>query len=318
MKKIISILMTIVLTLTALSCTTAFAVDESTALEKTIINNISKMYSDRYGIVLTSFHQLSDDTAIYSYDLADIARSAKPEQTIIGKYKYRYADINQTYYFSRSTSYTLNTAYTSGMISDELLDEIAEILNFETVSEDDVFLKIREEIVNENEKINPDDITFFGVEFLSNNDVLFAYRIENMGSWAVMQEYNIGNYRYFIDAGAERFIYSDSKVVYSDSKVYNIKMAYLYGLIDDKELDEIAVTLSNYFSVYSDSSDVNGDGNTDVDDVTLIQKQIAGITDSESVSNIINDVDHDNLMTIDDVTLIQKYIAGLEVQYFAE
>lgn len=315
MKKLISVLMTIVLTLTALSCTTVFAdseiSDEYTALEKAIINTLSKMYNNRDDIVLTSFNQLSDNTAIYSFDFAGAARSASPEQTIIGKYKYRYADINQTYYFANSESYTLNGAYTSGMISDEQLDEIAEILDFETVSEDDVFLKIREEIANKSGKINPDDITFFGVEFLSNNDVLFAYRIENTGSACVMQEYNIGNYRYFIDAGAERFIYSDSKVD-------TISTAYLNGSIDETLLDEIAAKMSKYFSVYSDSSDVNGDGNTDVDDVTLIQKQIAGIADSDSVSYIINDFDHDNSTTINDATLMQKYIAGFEVQYFAE
>lgn len=420
MKKLISVLMTIVLTLTALSCTTVFAdseiSDEYTALEKAIINTLSKMYSNRDDIVLTSFNQLSDNTAIYSFDFAGAARSASPEQTIIGKYKYRYADINQTYYFANSESYTLNSAYTSGMISDEQLDEIAEILDFETVSEDDVFLKIREEIANKSGKINPDDITFFGVEFLSNNDVLFAYRIENTGSPCVMNQYFIGQYNYFVDYAEERFVYTKSEVnrisyaynnglidddeldeiagilgfaklddiyseiknavakdtgiitaddivlsgveilnngdyifafkadkieqpvisrdyniynigkyryyggdweeryLYSGSEIKNINTAYNEGIIDDAELDEIARTISRYFDVYTDSSDANGDGKTDVDDVTHIQKLLAGITDNVSSSFAVVDVNCDCSLTIDDATLIQKQLAGFEVQ----
>lgn len=417
MKKLISILLTVVLTLTAMSSITAFAVDEHTALEKAIICELEKFNSGE--VVLTSFNQLSDTAAIYSYALKNYAPSSYPEQTIIGGYKYRYNNISQVYYFENSKIYTLNSAYTSGLLSDEQLDEIAEILGFETVDDDDVILKIREEITNKYRDINPDDITLFGVEFLSNNDVLFAYRIENTGSLCVMNEYFIGQYRYFVDFAAEKYIYAKSEVnrisdaynkglidnaeldeiagvlnfekiieediiseitkaaaknagdvtpddialfgvetlnngdylfayktdqielpvislqynigkyryygnaweerfIYSNSSITNIKTAYNEGTIDDDELDEIAQILSRYVDVYTDSTDVNGDGRTDVDDVTLIQKQLAGITDNVSSAFAIADVNRDGSLTIDDATLIQKYIAGFEVQYIAE
>lgn len=410
--------MTIVLTLTALSCTTAFAVDEDNSLEKAIIDDLAKIYSDTDDIALTFFYQLSDTTAVYSYARNNYSPESEPEQTIIGNYKYCYNNTDKVYYFANSESYTLNSAYTSGILSGEQLDEIAKILDFETVSENDVLLKIREEIANEN--INSDDITFFGVEFLNNNDVLFAYRIENTGSPCVMNQYFIGQYNYFVDCAEERFIYAKSEVnrisdaynnglidddeldeiagilgfaklddiyseiknavakdtgiitaddivlsgveilnngdyifafkpdkiepsvisrsyniynigkyryygcdweeryLYSGSEIKNINAAYNEGIIDDTELDEIARTISRYFDVYTDSSDANGDGKTDVDDVTLIQKQLAGIKDNVSSSFAIVDVNRDCSLTIDNVTLIQKYIAGLETQYLAE
>lgn len=417
MKKLISMLLAMMLVFSALTCTTAFAVsepcDEYTKLEKEIICELEK--TNQGNIVLTDFYQLSDTTAIYSYCVSKDyeAPAAYPEQTIIGSYKYFYYTIRKVYYFANSKSYTLNTAYSSGILSDEQLDEIAEILDFETVSDDDAFLKIREQIANESNNINPNDITFFDVKYLSNNDVLFGYRVEGTGAPCVMNEYFIGNYRYYVDYAAENYLYAKSEVnriadaynkglideaeldeiaknlnfekiivedvlseikeavakksgdctpddielsdiellhngnylfaykikntdlpvieleynigkyryygnaweerfIYSGSAVKNINEAYANGEIGDAELDEIALILSRYVNVYTDLPDVNGDGRIDINDVTIIQKQLAGIEDYTSVS-YDSCVNRDRLYTIDDVTLIQKYVAGLEV-----
>lgn len=417
MKKLISMLLVTILLLSTLTCTTAFAVsepwDEYSELEKEIISELEKM--DQGNVVLTSFHQLSDTTAIYSYyawkDYE--APAAYPEQTIIGNYKYYYNTVSRAYYFANSKSYTLNKAYSSGILSDEQLDEIAEILDLETVSDDDVFLKIREQIADKSGNINPNDITFFDVKYLSNKDVLFGYRVEGMGAPCVMNEYYIRDYRYYVDYAAENFLYAKSEVnriadaynkglidddeldeiaenlnfekiivddvyseikeavaknsgvftpedielfgveilnngdylfaykiknielpvmeleynigkyryygnaweerfIYSGSAVKNINEAYANGEIGDAELDEIARILSRYVNVYTDLPDVNSDGSIDINDVTIIQKQLAGIEDYTSASYNAY-VNRDRTYTIDDVTRIQKYVAGLEV-----
>ncbi len=311
MKKLISILMTLVLGFTTLSCTTVFAesytVDvEAACLEEQIISNVAHMINKSADeIILTEFYKLSDEAAVYSYDLKSVARCSNKEQTIIGKYKYIYEDINQAYYFERSQSYTLNTAYSSGMISDEQLDKIAEFFGFEPVGEDEVLLKIREEIIKDFRNISPEDITFSYVNFLSNDDVLFAYRVENYGSYCVMNDYHIGKYRYYIDNGSEIYLYSNSEVNRIDD-------AYKIGVVDDEELDEIARILSEYFSIFTDSTDANNDGSTDIDDVTLVQKQIADIPTPECDYFALADVDNDGYLTINDATQIQKYIAGLK------
>lgn len=307
MKKFMSILMTIVLALTSLSCITAFAVGERSDLERQIISELEEINKDKT-VALTSFHKLSDATAVYTYTAYTeyFTPSSSPELTIIGKYKYRYAYMDKAYYFANGTSYTLNTAYTNGMISDEQLDEIAGYYNFEAAGDDDVFVKIRDRIINKYANIKPNDITFFHIDYLNNGDVLFAYRVEGFGYWCVMQDYIIGNYRYFIDLSDERFLYAKSEV-------NSIDEAYKNGIIDDSELDEIARTLSEYFTVYSSSPDVNGDGKIDVDDVTDAQKDIADIGCAAPNHFIVTDIDNDGFLTICDVTLIQKYIAGIDL-----
>lgn len=306
MKKFMAILMTIVLALTSLSCVTAFAVDERSLLERQIISELKEINKDKT-VALTSFHKLTDTTAVYTYTYFSeyCAPSSKPELTIIGKYKYRYADLNKAYYFANGTSYTLNTAYTNGMITDEQLDDIAVWYDFEEISDDDVFVKIRKEIVDKYDNTNPDDISFFNINYLDNGDILFAYRVEGRGDYCVMQDYIIGNYRYFIDLSDERFLYAKSEV----NSIYE---AYKNGIIDDSELDEIALTLSQYFTVYTIYPDVNGDGKIDVDDVTYAQKNIAYIGCSAPNRNIVIDMDNDGFLTILDVTIIQKYIAGID------
>lgn len=57
--------------------------------------------------------------------------------------------------------------------------------------------------------------------------------------------------------------------------------------------------------------DVNLDGTVNIDDVTLIQKYIANMTEFDSEQLKAADVTGDNDISIDDVTEIQKYLAGM-------
>lgn len=57
--------------------------------------------------------------------------------------------------------------------------------------------------------------------------------------------------------------------------------------------------------------DINLDGTVNIDDVTLIQKYIANISELDSEQLKAADVTGDNDVSIDDVTAIQKYLAGM-------
>ena len=58
--------------------------------------------------------------------------------------------------------------------------------------------------------------------------------------------------------------------------------------------------------------DVNLDGVVTIDDATLVQKYLAGISElDDPLQFLAADVNSSGDVTIDDTTLIQKYIAGL-------
>lgn len=59
--------------------------------------------------------------------------------------------------------------------------------------------------------------------------------------------------------------------------------------------------------------DVNFDGEITIDDVTDIQKYLAGIKTLSDKSLEVSDVNFDGEITIDDVTCIQKHLAGITV-----
>ncbi|MCH5297156.1 MAG: hypothetical protein J1E85_05755 [Ruminococcus sp.] len=259
MKKIISILMSTFLALTALSCTTALASSatpdendilfESSYLERQIIYCVAERVGQSVDdIVLTDFYQLSDTTAIYSYALRNYAPSSVPEKTIIGKYKYHCNSIDKVYCFADSEIYTLNSAYISGVISDEQLDEIAKVFNenFEVLEKDDLLFKIREELLKNNKGINPDSIIFYNIYFLNSGKVLFNYTVEGMQYPTIVNIYHIGKYTYSVGVEQEAYLYTDSMV-------YRIAEAYSHGIIDDEELEEITSILSFYFDLHDDS-----------------------------------------------------------------
>lgn len=57
--------------------------------------------------------------------------------------------------------------------------------------------------------------------------------------------------------------------------------------------------------------DVNSDGKVTIDDVTLVQKYLASVSDFTTSQKDIADVNNDGDISIDDVTMIQKYLAGI-------
>lgn len=74
-----------------------------------------------------------------------------------------------------------------------------------------------------------------------------------------------------------------------------------------------------YFTIIeSNIGDVNTDGTVNIDDVTLIQKYIANISELDSEQLKAADVTGDGDISIDDVTTIQKYLAGMIAAFATE
>jgi len=56
--------------------------------------------------------------------------------------------------------------------------------------------------------------------------------------------------------------------------------------------------------------DVDGNGITDIQDVTMVQKHLASLEELSEDALKTSDVDGNSVVDIKDVTAIQKYIAG--------
>lgn len=71
-------------------------------------------------------------------------------------------------------------------------------------------------------------------------------------------------------------------------------------------------TVTITYQPYTLYGDVNGDGEVNISDATMIQKFAIGINKPEEDSVVANlaDVDRDGEISILDVTCIQKYLAG--------
>lgn len=120
---------------------------------------------------------------------------------------------------------------------------------------------------------------------------------------------NDGGFSSSIGSGSDKF--SSTQCMYALSSIIRTLSGKtsLYDMTDvlDKshELPEIP---DNPETAYGD---VDGNGITNIDDVTIVQKYIAGMETLFEELKAVADVNGDGSVDISDVTNIQKYIAGL-------
>ena len=81
---------------------------------------------------------------------------------------------------------------------------------------------------------------------------------------------------------------------------------------------EIIDNVNLYLNLLVLIGDVNNDGDVTIDDVTLIQKYIANISELDSEQLKTADVTGDGDISIDDVTTIQKYLASMIAAFATE
>lgn len=169
MKKIISITMAIMLLLSSLFITTAFA--KTASADEVVINpdesassdevttypaipndpttpgldaetelEIKQAVADKYSfaeyglttddVTLEYFGTLSDGSILIRYRFTGMSIIAVIIEDIIGNYEYIVDAAQQVDLYKNGTIYTIKDAYDTGVIADNVLDEIAKILNF--------------------------------------------------------------------------------------------------------------------------------------------------------------------------------------------
>lgn len=151
MKKILSILFAILMMLSAVSCLSVGALSGSTADETASTNNgidtdldmqIKKdAYTNLFGydyvlgepldlsdIMVTYFGTLSDGSLVLNVEDANLGVLDWEITETIGKYRYVMCDSGQSaYIYKNHQFYYIVDAYNSGMIDDDVLDELYEI-----------------------------------------------------------------------------------------------------------------------------------------------------------------------------------------------
>ncbi len=158
-------------------------------------------------------------------------------------------------------------------------------------------------------RTNPENIYVAYYGTLSDGSMLVLPIDTESNYFDVLIYYVIGNYVYVLpNSGAEIYIYNDHKFS-------SILDAYTSGEISVALLDEIAATLN--FDVYYQPDvpcvpgDVDGDGEVDISDVTLVQKYIAGMSEFDIPQIKASLLTENNEITVDNATKIQKYVADI-------
>ena len=116
-----------------------------------------------------------------------------------------------------------------------------------------------------------------------------------------------GIYDYYF--GIDNLNLKNSEVVNLTGKEYKNNFNTIIDMIVETSAAELAETgvTFNYYAV----GDANSDGKLNVRDATIIQKDLANITELSEVGTLVADVNGDGRVTIKDATAIQKQLAGL-------
>ncbi|MBE6738557.1 MAG: hypothetical protein E7566_07935 [Ruminococcaceae bacterium] len=100
----------------------------------------------------------------------------------------------------------------------------------------------------------------------------------------------------------------------------NIEIEHIVNKNGNPVDKEVSCGINNFivdlFDYYSKTAiplpgDINGDGNVNIKDPTLLQKHLAGLETLTSEQEKYTDIDTDGKVTVKDATMIQKFVAGL-------
>ena len=163
---------------------------------------------------------------------------------------------------------------------------------------------------------NLSDILYDGFDFsFTNNGIIMAGHImdSESGNYVDVLEYDLSTGYW----EKNNNIYSTNDVLFLGGITYGDKYYVLSKIIGDSGEYEFKSLSINGIII----GDVNYDGIVNIDDVTYLQKYLAGYTndgkimidESDSTEFMIADFNSDRVINIDDVTEIQKYLAGYNV-----
>lgn len=268
---------------------------------------------------------------------------------VIGKYVYYTPTKDETIVVYKNHEFIeIIEAYQDGTLTDELLDETAEILCFAKFAEQVKYPTLetghyggidtekypveypdrkREKLALDelNETQIKEDYYKLYPEADYSSITVDYYGTLSDGSMLVFVESDMSVYLDTVDYMViGKYLYVTSSIgedirIYRNNTFTSIINAYKDGSLSDELLDETADILCFAKFVNPNEEpetpvlygDVDNDGVITVLDATLVQKLGLGIEECESeLTSVLADVNNDGRISITDVTYIQKYIVG--------
>ncbi len=326
MKKVLSITIAILLIMSSIFMTTAFAETASTdevttypaipndpttpGLDAETELEIKQTIMDKYSlaedglttddVTLEYFGTLSDGSILIRYRFTGMSIIAVIIEDIIGNYEYIVDAAQQVDLYKNGTIYTIKDANDTGVIADNVLDEAAEILDFAYVEGDtaglDVktVLQIKQDVLNYlswGDELTIDDVSIVYKGTLSDGSMLIRYETTGMDFDAAVHVDEIGSYIYTYGA-------PDMFSIYKNNTFYTIKGAYDAGVITDDVLNEIAKILNFTYA----------DGDTAGLDVkTALEIKQTIVNRNPSLGLTTDDITLEYLGTLSDGRILLRY-----------
>ena len=259
----------------------------------------------------------------------------------IGNFGYCYSTNKDVRLYKDGVYTKFSDAYYDGLIDDDILYEINEVMHFDVYDNTDEATPddaIPDEATPEIDELPCETVKLTNDEKLKlAQDYKDQYDTEgDPADYTVLCFLNLSNGMKLVYVGlpdestenmASAFVrlgkygyHYAGKVVrlYQDGAYATFSEAYNSGEIDDDILDEINEVM--HFDVYDNTDeptveiikgDVDGDGYMSISDATCIQLYLAYLCDLTSEQKLAADVDGDGLVTISDATKIQMVLASL-------
>lgn len=259
MKKIISIMFSVLLALSVSITAFASTEDEASLGIETQIKQayFEKFYESRYpDMPLDDIHICiyctSSDGGIYFSEWADgLGSMAVYVEKTIGDYYYCYNAGDQVYLYKDDMIIELKEAYDNDIINDNTLNEINPMINalFPKIGESGLDSKIEwdlkyslyniyfgTESTISQEKIESIQIHYYGTT--SDGNMYVSYTVPEIEVSDEMLNYTMGDYVYNVTADKQVYFYHDEK--YRADTFCTIQEAYDNGLIDNAMLSEVS------------------------------------------------------------------------------
>ena len=239
MKKLLSILIAVIMccavTVTAFAATPdeAPAKDMQEVIKQAMLNNYYKDVKPKE--LEIRILGGNENGSVYFEHTDDLAHTELIYNVQINDYyAYKYTEFDEMLVYNNGKIYAVKKAYTSGIISDKDIADIAEWNDafYGSVLGYDVNDAIKQAMLNYYyTDVMPSNIEIYVVGVTSNHCICFKYD-DRLPRADMIIETILGRYKY-------KYTDSEKTLMYKDGKIYDIPSAYKSGIIDDDILTEL-------------------------------------------------------------------------------
>ena len=239
MKKLLSILIAVMMccavTVTAFAATPdeAPAKDMQEVIKQAMLNNYYKDVKPKE--LEIRILGGNENGSVYFEHTDDLAHTELIYNVQINDYyAYKYTEFDEMLVYNNGKIYAVKKAYTSGIISDKDIADIAEWNDafYGSVPGYDVNDAIKQAMLNYYyTDVMPSNIEIYVVGVTSNHCICFKYD-DRLPRADVIIETILGRYKY-------KYTDSEKTLMYKDGKIYDIPSAYKSGIIDDDIFTEL-------------------------------------------------------------------------------